>query len=129
MKGQMVFSYKKGQKVPNWVQLLSGGNAESEDCICVFGSNGKLYVLPNGDIVTYEHRRRDRKSSYIYIKNAIGVNVMGAGNNRNKFSWFGNLLKRNGLSGCSLARNMTGIKVTTKTTPIPEKDPRVLTAF
>lgn len=129
MKGQMAFSYKKGQKVPSWVQHLSGGNADSEDCICIFGSNGKLYVLPNGDIVTYQHRRRDSNSSCIYISNAIGVVVLGAGKNKNVFRWFSESSKFGGISGCTNARNSTGIKVTTKTKPIPAKDPRVLIAF
>ncbi|AUS02109.1 hypothetical protein NVP2095A_28 [Vibrio phage 2.095.A._10N.286.46.E10] len=129
MKGQMVFSYKKGQKVPSWVQYLSEGNWDSEDLICEFGSNGKLYILPNGDIVTYAHRERDRSSSCIYIDNAHGIHVTGAGDNKNIFHHFSNYLKKGRLSGCTKARKATGIKVTTKTKPIPEKDPRVLIAF
>ena len=129
MKGQMVFSYKKGQKVPSWVQHLSGGNCDSKDLVCEFGSNGKLYVLPNGDIVTYQHRRRDSNSACIYISNAIGVKVIGAGNNKSVFRWFSESDKFGGISGCTSARKSTGIKVTTKTKPLPSKDPRVLVVF
>ena len=118
MKYQQVFSYKKGQPVPSWVQYLHGGNAGSSELVCVFGSSGKLYVLPNGDLVTYPSRPRDRGASIIYINNAQSVAVIGAGNNKNVFHLYGSP---------RLARRVVGIRVTTKTRPLPHSDPRTIT--
>ena len=109
---QQIFKFKKGQNVPQWVlpALDCNGLPYSGVGSIKFGSNGKLFLMPDGCAVSYPSRERDNRASFIKILGAVGVRL------------YTNMLAHS--SSCSGARRHKGIKNSVKAKPLPIFDPR-----
>ena len=109
---QQIFKFKKGQAVPQWVLPALGhdGFPYSGVGSIKFGSNGKLFLMPDGCVVSYPSRERDKRASFIKVLNAVGVKL------------YTNMIAHS--NSCSGARKHKGIKNSVKAKSLPIFDPR-----
>jgi len=117
-----IYKFKKGMPVPSWVQYIEcTNNDKAVDYNCYFMSNGKLTLLPDGDIVMWVTKRA---SCVIYFNpedQDATCKMIGAGNNDNTCHIYGFNDPR--FSGSKLARINHGIKNTTKCELLPDVRP------
>lgn len=111
------FSYKKGDIVPPWIMITynkSDGELYSGDGTIKFGQNGKLFVLPDGDLVIYKSRVRDRNACLARV-GVSDSNIYCAGDKGNDLHCW---------PACRSAMRSFKLKNTVKTTMLPQSDPR-----
>ena len=125
MKQVNVYKFKKGMKVPPWVQHVTGElNNLFVNMLVEFRTDGKIFVMDNKDLIITTRRMRKRES-VIYVKPTdkvdVTVTIKGAGDNEAHCHMYSYI---HDISSVMLARKYHKIKNKAKCEFLPIYDPR-----